>query len=114
MLAPKGFVDAVANILSKHIADKDLDVDQAAALCGYSKSALTRRLVQLDTSIIDIPTDLRMTDAKDKLVNSFLSINRIAVSLGYSDATAFSRAFKKYIGQSPSAYRRGNKPQAPK
>ncbi|MCO4826460.1 MAG: AraC family transcriptional regulator ligand-binding domain-containing protein [Amylibacter sp.] len=35
MLAPKGFVEAVQATLSKHIEDKDLNVEKAAEICGW-------------------------------------------------------------------------------
>jgi AraC-like DNA-binding protein len=109
MLAPIGFMEAVKTILGKHIGDKDLSVPHAAELCGYSKSALTRRLVKFDTTIIDVLTDLRMEAAESKLAQTTISIRNIALSLAYSDATAFSRAFRKRTGASPSTYRKSMK-----
>lgn len=105
MLPPKGFVEAVQATLSKHIGDKDLNVEKAAELCGYSKPALTRRLAKLDTSIVEILTVLKMESAQNTLANTNASIQNIALSLGYSDPTAFSRAFRKRIGMSPRAYK---------
>jgi AraC-like DNA-binding protein len=105
MLAPKGFVEAVQATLGKHINEKDLDADKAAELCGFSKPALSRRLAKLDTSIVEILTVLKMDSAKNTLALTNASIQNIALSLGYSDATAFSRAFRKRIGMSPRAYR---------
>ena len=105
MLAPRGFVEAIQAILGKHISEADLNVDKAAELCGFSKSALTRRLAKFDTTIIEILTDLKMETAKNALANSNASIQNVALSLGYSDATAFSRAFRKLTGLSPRAYR---------
>ncbi len=106
MLAPKGFVEAVQATLSKHIGDNDLNVDKAAELCGFSKSALTRRLAKLDTSIDEILKALKMESAKITLTNTNASVQNIALNLGYSDATAFSRAFRKRVGMSPRAYKK--------
>ncbi|AXI55116.1 hypothetical protein C1J05_11985 [Sulfitobacter sp. JL08] len=105
MLAPKGFVEAIQTILAKHIGENDLSVEKAAELCGFSKSALARRLAKFDTTIVEILTVLKMESAKGSLGNSNASIQSIALSLGYSDATAFSRAFRKRAGLSPRAYR---------
>ncbi|SLN58696.1 Bifunctional transcriptional activator/DNA repair enzyme AdaA [Falsiruegeria litorea R37] len=105
MLAPKGFVEAIRAILEKHISESNLSVETAAELCGFSKSALARRLAKFDTTIVEILTGLKMEAAKGALANSNASIQSIALSLGYSDATAFSRAFRKRTGLSPRAYR---------
>jgi AraC-like DNA-binding protein len=110
MLAPVGFLEAVQAILRKHIGDKELNVDHAAELCGYSKSSLTRRLAKLDTSIIEILAGLKLEAAEDKLAHSNMAVQNIALSLGYSDATAFSRAFRRRTGMSPRTYRKSMKP----
>jgi len=43
--------------------------------------------------------------AKDMLLNSSWSIKAIGFELGFDDAASFSRAFRKWVGCSPSAYR---------
>lgn len=50
----------------------------------------------------------RMTKAADLLVQSDLTIANIAHSCGYSDPLAFSKAFKKVKGMSPSDFRNIN------
>ena len=109
MLPPTGFVDAIQAILRKHISEGDLNVGTAAELCGFSKSSLARRLAKFDTTIVEILTVLRMEAATDALANSNAAIQNIALNLGYSDTTAFSRAFRKRTGLSPRAYRQSVK-----
>jgi len=43
--------------------------------------------------------------AKDMLLNSSWPIKAIGFELGFDDAASFSRAFRKWVGCSPSAYR---------
>jgi AraC-like DNA-binding protein len=38
-------------------------------------------------------------------VNSRASLTEIAFDLGYSELSAFSRAFRSWVGESPQAYR---------
>ncbi|MNR69087.1 DNA-binding transcriptional activator FeaR [compost metagenome] len=38
------------------------------------------------------------------------SISEVAYLLGFADSSSFSRAFKRWNGQSPSQYRDGLKP----
>ncbi|MBU2943212.1 helix-turn-helix domain-containing protein [Shimia thalassica] len=103
-LAPD-FVEATRSILKPHIWGKGLKADAAADICGYSKSTLGRRLADHGTTISDVLTDLRLEMAQFKLHNSGATIQEIALGLGYSDATAFSRAFKKKTDLSPSQFR---------
>ncbi|MFA7345224.1 MAG: AraC family transcriptional regulator [Terrimicrobiaceae bacterium] len=54
-------------------------------------------------------TFLRMQQAASALASSNATISTIAEGAGYSDAFAFSVAFKRHIGMSPSAYRERKK-----
>lgn len=47
----------------------------------------------------------RMQKASQYLLSSNMTINQIAIPLGYNDVVNFSRIFKKYYSLSPSDYR---------
>ena len=51
-------------------------------------------------------TQWRMQRAKRLLEDSHLTLERVATTVGYESAAAFSRVFKKITGSSPGAYRR--------
>ena len=51
-------------------------------------------------------TDKAISQAKSLLKNTSLSAKEIAHRLGYSEATHFSRFFKKHAKMTPSAYRK--------
>ncbi len=55
---------------------------------------------------------LRLDEAKDLLINSSMSINKVAEKTGFLDPCYFSRLFKKYTGFTPKAYR-NQKGEAP-
>ena len=48
----------------------------------------------------------RMTLAAEKLKNRQLSLHQVAESVGYESEKAFSRAFQRWTGLTPSAYAR--------
>jgi AraC-like DNA-binding protein len=50
-------------------------------------------------------TYMRMQRAQSRLETSHDTVESIALELGFSDGLAFSRAFKRWIGSSPSEYR---------
>lgn len=47
----------------------------------------------------------KMDKAKNLLVSTNLSIDRITSLVGYSHATYFSRKFKELTGKTPNVYR---------
>ena len=51
-------------------------------------------------------TSLKLQEAKSLLLNSLLSIKEIAYRLHYENPASFSAIFKKYLGMTPSEYRR--------
>ena len=55
---------------------------------------------------------LRLNAARRLLLDARLPAAEIAVRSGFSSISAFSRAFKRRFGQSPSAFRRQSRPQA--
>jgi len=62
------------------------------------------------TSLVGVPpitylTSWRMETAKTRLRETGLSIAQIGYSVGYQSDQAFSRAFKREIGTSPSSWR---------
>jgi AraC-like DNA-binding protein len=80
-------------------------VTALAAEAAVSRSLLDSRFRQvLGLSPIRYLTDWRIHLAEDLLGSSTLSIGAVAQRVGY-DAEAFSRAFKRATGQSPSQWR---------
>lgn len=69
-------------------------------------STLRHRLHDEGQSYAGIKDDIRRDLAVDMLMNTQKTIGEIAVQLGYSEPSAFFRAFKKWIGKSPEAFRR--------
>lgn len=53
-------------------------------------------------SIFDFASGLRMAEARRLLRASSLSVSEVAFSVGYSSTAAFSSAFHRYFGHSPS------------
>ena len=58
------------------------------------------------TSPQKLLTQMRMEDAKSRLISSSQSIQTIAEQVGYNDTFTFSKAFKRYSGYSPTTYRK--------
>lgn len=81
------------------------DVDEVAEELYMSSRTLKRKLQQLGTSYQRILDELRKGLAVEYLSQSDRTVDEIALSLGYSDASNFARAFRRWTGRSPSDYR---------
>mgnify|MGYP003577494449 CR=1 FL=1 len=80
--------------------------EHIAANLGTTAATLRRRLADEGTSYQQIKDQLRSDAAIDYLCNSGLSVDEIAVRLGFQDTSAFHRAFKRWTGVQPGEYRR--------
>jgi len=79
---------------------------QVGAHMGMSKSTLTRRLSENGLSFRDLIKKTQEEVAKDLLENTARSISEIAFQTGFSDQSAFNRAFKRWTSQAPLEFRR--------
>ena len=74
---------------------------------GMSRSLFAQEFQRLvGRSPIDYLRDWRMYEASALLTESDLSCDAIAVRVGYGSGAALSKAFQRWAGQSPTAYRR--------
>jgi len=79
-----------------------------AAEQWMSERTLRRRLRAVGADFRTLLDDVRRERALQLLHADQLSISEIAQDLGFSDATAFGRAFRRWTGASPSRYRAPN------
>jgi AraC-like DNA-binding protein len=106
--ASKSLVAALRQALKPHLAQPNLNAERAAELCGFNKSTLKRKLAVHRTTIFRELEKMKMEVAIDALLQADRSIDAIAASVGYADPTVFSRAFKRWTGDSPRAYQKNN------
>lgn len=94
--------------IENHYTDK-LSLDILAEQCGFSMYHFCHEFKKtIGKSPGEYITMYRIAKAEELLVNSELNITEIALSTGFSDANYFSRMFRKYKEDSPSAYRKKN------
>jgi AraC-like DNA-binding protein len=108
-------VDAARKATLVHMASRALrtlllhgkssgdDVAQALAL---HRRTLNRRLSAEGTTFQQVLDRVRFAVAKELLQESALSIPEVAAALGYSDYVSFTRAFKRWAGGPPGAWRK--------
>jgi len=86
----------------KHIAIEDV-----ARLVNLSTGRLAHLFKsEMQISIQQYVTQLRLAEAKRQLESSFLSIKEISASVGFSNVTRFVVCFKNLVGATPAHYRK--------
>ncbi|MFC4624131.1 AraC family transcriptional regulator [Daeguia caeni] len=115
--------EAPANILIRYRHDHDVslrvrtllgqcafsdwpDFDAVARQLRLSPATLRRKLRAEGQSFGAIRDELRLVAAQKLLRERQHAIAEIAAELGYSEPSAFYRAFQKQMGQSPAQYRK--------
>ncbi|GLZ29615.1 transcriptional regulator [Lentzea sp. NBRC 105346] len=83
-------------------------LEAVAQRLGVSAPTLRRRLAAEGTSFREVREQLLRDQAVASLVRGGESVEELALRLGFSEASAFHRAFKRWTGSSPGAYRGGH------
>ncbi|UNO41266.1 AraC family transcriptional regulator [Streptomyces sp. MST-110588] len=81
------------------------ELTEVAARLSVSPATLRRRLQEEETSYQQLKDAVRRDAAITSLVAGREPITELAVRLGYSEDTAFHRAFRRWTGTTPGAYR---------
>jgi AraC-like DNA-binding protein len=96
----------VRNLVAVRLPEGLPDLEQAAAALGTTSRALTRRLADHGTTFSKIVDDTRHQLALGYMKDPALSLLDIAYLLGFSEQSAFQRAFKRWTSLAPGEYRR--------
>ena len=86
------------------------DFDRLSAELNMTTATLRRRLHEEGASYQGIKDQLRRDLAISYLSHSDRNVMDIALELGFSERSAFHRAFRKWTGASPGEFRRGLQP----
>lgn len=98
-------VERVRNLVRRRLPDGYPAVADIAREAGVSVASLQRMLSDEGISYRDLVEDLRKDLAVSYLKQRHLALSEIAFLLGYSELSAFSRAFRRWTGHCPRTYR---------
>ena len=99
-------VDRVRRILTRTLPQGEPGVPAVARALDMSARTLQRQLEEQGTTFRDVLNELRAEMAEAYLSDGRHTIAEITYLLGFSETAAFSRAFKRWTGVSPSRYTR--------
>jgi len=92
-------------IVYELIRSGDSTIVSAAAYLGTSPRSLQRQVETLKLTYSKVVDEVRYELARELLAGRDLEIAKIGASLGYRDPSSFSRAFMRWSGICPRAYR---------
>ena len=99
------FRDLVRRRVMDELPEREPAVAAVARKLHMSARSLQRRLQGEGTSFAEVLSDLRRDLALRYLQDQRISIAEAAFLLGFLDATAFHRAFRRWTGTTPAKYR---------
>lgn len=99
-------IQQATDFIDQHLYDYPLSVERIAAHLHLSPRHLARIFQRnSDISVMQLVTKRRMELACQLLIESQLNIVGVAGHCGYASVPSFIKAFRRYSGTSPSAYR---------
>ena len=102
---PSALRTAVEERIEAQIASGPVRIDRVARDLGYSRQTLYRRLKAEGATFEDLLDRVRRRLALKFVRDEGMPVKEAAYRLGFSDPSAFSRAFKRWTGSSPRGLR---------
>jgi signal transduction histidine kinase/DNA-binding response OmpR family regulator len=100
------FLTDLTAIVEANLDNSSLTVEDLARRLGISRVQLYRKVkAVLGTSVTDFIQGIRLTKARQQLLNSELTIAEVGYRLGFSSPAYFSASFKAKYHISPSEFR---------
>ena len=98
-------VDAICDLIEALLPRGYPCIEEVARLLSISPRSLQRALSETDDRYSDMVARCRCIAACESLEQTQKPIKDIAKTLGYRDASSFSRAFRRWTGTMPRVYR---------
>jgi len=98
--------EVVRHILLLQLDQGDAGIDSVARRLGLSRRTLQRHLSEQGISFEALAQKTLRDQASDLLKKPHIPITDIAYELGYSDPAHFTRAFRRWMGETPQSWRR--------
>jgi AraC-like DNA-binding protein len=106
------FPQQVRSVLRTALLTGHAKADQVAALFSVHPRTLHRRLNAFGTGYQEMVDACRFQIATQMLEDSAQEIGQIAAMLDYANASAFTRAFRRWSGTTPADWRASRKGEA--
>jgi AraC-like DNA-binding protein len=98
----------VRRLVASMLGNTTITIEDVAARMTTSVRTVQRQLHEHGQSFKHLVDDVRATMAQRHLADPQVTMTEAAFLLGYSDLSSFSRAFRRWTGQSAQEYRRAH------
>jgi len=96
-------IDAVKEVVESQ-GFSTVSIEDAQATLGLHARTLQRNLAEQGTSFRQVKIEVLKTHSVNLLIRQKQPINEVAQQLGYSETSAFHRAFKAWFGSTPKQF----------
>lgn len=101
----RSFGRKIRRLVSRQMSTDKIDADTLARQCHMSRQTLYRRLKKEGLGFHELVEQVRRDKALRYVASDRYALGEIAFLLGFSELSAFSRAFKRWTGTAPAQYR---------
>lgn len=102
---PDTLASKVRTLLAEKLPNGEYQQDEVASALAMSSRSLQRGLQKEGASFKELLEKTRQDLAMKYIVEKELSLVEVCLLLGFSDQSNFTRAFKRWTGKTPNAYR---------
>lgn len=106
---PRSLTEQIQEIIARDLGHVPVNLNSIASALNLPPRSLQRYLALEGTSVRGIMRDMKRAQAKSLLMKMPRQTMNIAQAVGYTDASAFWRAFRSWEGVSPARFSRGVK-----
>jgi AraC-like DNA-binding protein len=107
---PSSLTDKLREYLQTAVTRQRCKAERVARLRLLTRRTLSRHLKAEGTSFRRLASEAQFRAAKQLLADTSMSLTQISVALNFSEPAAFTHAFRRWSGTTPSAWRRANRP----
>ncbi len=103
--ASSRFSEDVRRVLESELLKGPCTSIEIARRFSMHHRTLSRHLAREGVTFQQLVDEIRFAIARDLMANTDMALDQISVMLRFSEPSAFTRAFRRWSGQPPSAWR---------
>ncbi|WP_336489593.1 AraC family transcriptional regulator [Methylobacterium nigriterrae] len=109
---PSSLTDKLREYLQTVVTRQRCKAEGVARLRLVNRRTLSRHLQAEGTSFRRLANEAQFRVAKKLLADTCMTLAQISATLSFSEPAAFTHAFRRWAGMTPSAWRQANRPEA--
>ena len=97
------FVEQLQNTIERHLNDSEFSVESLSEEMNMSRAQLFRKTKTLmGVSPVELIRHIRLRKAKQMLLNTDMTIQQVAYSVGFTSPSYFSKCYREFFGTTPA------------